>query len=79
MQELEALLTVYLMRNWDRMELVKDANELDIRVDSVIAAAAPITTESPPLNYSSSLDKEAQEQSRDSSTGVTADRCLSVL
>ena len=36
MQELEALLTSYLSRNWHRMDDVLDANELDLREDGLV-------------------------------------------
>jgi hypothetical protein len=35
-QELEALLTLYLSEHWDSMDLVKKANDQDLREDGLI-------------------------------------------
>lgn len=79
-QELEALLTIYLNKNWDRMELVKSANALDNDDDSCIAAATPISADSHHSQSMPAFDKEATAQSpRPESTGANFNTSSSVL
>lgn len=69
LQELEALLTMYLNQNWDRMDQVKVTNDSDTQEGSSIAAAGP---KSPASLSNSSSYKESQAQSKGSLPGMRA-------
>ena len=60
-QELEALLSQYLSRNWHKMDVVSEANAFDLRPDG-LACSHPSVARSSSFVQSSSPDDESSHQ-----------------